>query len=102
MPTSPVDDPILIRFRQALTGAYGGKLERVVLFGPRARGDSRPDSDYDIAVLIDARQIATLVLAKVAARSAYYAAFHAAEAFIVERTSKRPRPITGYGASLVV
>jgi uncharacterized protein (UPF0332 family) len=41
--------------------------------------------------LSDARQIATLGLAKVAARSAYYAAFHAAEAFIIERTSKTPK-----------
>ncbi|HEY4172039.1 MAG TPA: HEPN domain-containing protein [Rhodopila sp.] len=41
--------------------------------------------------LSDARKIATLGLAKVAARSAYYAAFHAAEALIVERTSKTPK-----------
>jgi uncharacterized protein len=27
-------------------------LERVVLFGSRARGDARPDSDYDIAVFM--------------------------------------------------
>jgi uncharacterized protein len=52
MPTPPVDDPVLTRFRQALTGAYGSKLERVVLFGSRARGDARPDSDYDVAVFI--------------------------------------------------
>ena len=52
MSTTQIDDPILIRFRQALTGAYGGKLERVVLFGSRARGDARPDSDYDIAVFL--------------------------------------------------
>jgi predicted nucleotidyltransferase len=52
MPTTRVDDPVLIRFRQALTGVYGSKLERVVLFGSRARGDARPDSDYDVAVFI--------------------------------------------------
>ncbi|MGD0109449.1 MAG: nucleotidyltransferase domain-containing protein [Rhodopila sp.] len=46
------DDPILDRFRQALTDAYGSKLERVVLFGSHARGEERPDSDYDIAVFI--------------------------------------------------
>ena len=34
--------------------------------------------------LNDARKIAAIGLAKVAARIAYYAAFHAAEAFIVE------------------
>jgi predicted nucleotidyltransferase len=31
---------------------YGSKLERVFLYGSRARGDARPDSDYDIAVFI--------------------------------------------------
>ncbi|WP_159729682.1 HEPN domain-containing protein [Methylosinus sp. Ce-a6] len=36
--------------------------------------------------LSDARKIASIGLAKVAARCAYYAAFHAAEAFIVEST----------------
>jgi predicted nucleotidyltransferase len=32
------DDPILVRFRAALDEAYGESLERVVLFGSRARG----------------------------------------------------------------
>ena len=45
-------DPILIRFRAALDKAYGGRIERVVLFGSRARGDGRHDSDYDIAVFL--------------------------------------------------
>ena len=38
--------------------------------------------------LSDARQIVDIKLAKVAARSAYYAAFHAAEALIFEETGK--------------
>jgi len=46
------DDPVLSRFRAALAEAYGNRLERAVLFGSRARGDSQPDSDYDIAVFI--------------------------------------------------
>ncbi|RBP03770.1 nucleotidyltransferase-like protein [Roseiarcus fermentans] len=45
-------DPILARFRAALDKVYGARLERVVLFGSRARGDERPDSDYDIAVFL--------------------------------------------------
>lgn len=45
-------DPILSRFRAALVDSYGDRLERAVLFGSRARGDYRPDSDYDIAVFI--------------------------------------------------
>jgi predicted nucleotidyltransferase len=46
------DDPILARFRAALTETYGDRLERAVLYGSRARGDHRSDSDYDIAVFI--------------------------------------------------
>jgi uncharacterized protein (UPF0332 family) len=38
--------------------------------------------------LADARQIATLPLPRLAAREAYYAAFHAAEAYIFEHTGK--------------
>lgn len=47
-----IDDPILKQFRAALDEIYGARLERVVLFGSRARGDAREDSDYDIAVFI--------------------------------------------------
>ena len=45
-------DPILSRFCSALDEAYGGRIERVVLFGSRARGDAHPDSDYDVAVFL--------------------------------------------------
>lgn len=45
--------------------------------------------------LSDARQIAGIGLAKVAARSAYYAAFHAAEALIVEKTGKVAKSHSG-------
>jgi uncharacterized protein (UPF0332 family) len=45
--------------------------------------------------LSDARKIAGISLAKVAARSAYYAAFHAAEAFIIERTGKVAKTHSG-------
>jgi predicted nucleotidyltransferase len=48
----PENNPILARFRAALAEVYGDRLERVVLYGSRARGDHRPDSDYDIAVFI--------------------------------------------------
>ena len=46
------DDPILERFSASLREIYGNRLERAVLFGSRARGDARPDSDYDVAVFL--------------------------------------------------
>ena len=45
-------DPTLARFRAAVAEAYGERLDRVVLYGSRARGDARPDSDYDVAVFL--------------------------------------------------
>jgi hypothetical protein len=47
-----VDDPVLVKFRAALNELYGDRIERVVLFGSRARGDAHPDSDYDVAVFL--------------------------------------------------
>jgi len=52
MSGDPEADAILTRFRAALGEFYGDRLERVVLYGSRARGDHRPDSDYSIAVFI--------------------------------------------------
>ena len=45
-------DPVLHRFRTELAALYGDRLERVVLFGSRARGEARVDSDYDVAVFL--------------------------------------------------
>jgi uncharacterized protein len=47
-----IENPILRRFRAALEEVYGERIERVVLFGSRARGDARADSDYDVAVFL--------------------------------------------------
>lgn len=52
MPARPADDIVLKRFRAALEEAYGDRIERVVLFGSRARSDAREDSDYDVAVFL--------------------------------------------------
>ena len=40
------------RFRAALAEVYGARIERIVLYGSRARCDARPDSDYDVAVFL--------------------------------------------------
>jgi predicted nucleotidyltransferase len=52
MSTVVTTDPILDRFRSALRELYGPALDRVVLFGSRARGNATPDSDYDVAVFL--------------------------------------------------
>ena len=52
MSETPQNDPVLKRFRTAVTEIYGDRLERLVLFGSRARGDARDDSDYDLAVFL--------------------------------------------------
>jgi predicted nucleotidyltransferase len=50
MTENPQDNPVLKRFSAAVMEIY--RIERVVLYGSRARGDHKPDSDYDIAVFI--------------------------------------------------
>jgi predicted nucleotidyltransferase len=52
MDDAPIRDPILTRFRAALDAVYGDQIERVVLFGSRARGGAQPGSDYDVAVFL--------------------------------------------------
>jgi predicted nucleotidyltransferase len=46
------DDPVLHQFRKALDETYGPHLERVVLYGSRARGDAHQGSGYDVAVCL--------------------------------------------------
>lgn len=52
MSPAAANDPILKRFRAALDEMYGARLERVVLYGSRARGDAHEESDYDVAVFL--------------------------------------------------
>lgn len=64
-------DPVISGFTQAMRELYGPRIERIVLYGSRARGDAKPDSDYDIAVFLrdlssrwnDVRRIADVELA---------------------------------------
>ena len=46
-------DPILTKFRAVLEKEYGRRIERVVLFGSRARGDADDASDYDVALFLN-------------------------------------------------
>jgi uncharacterized protein len=39
-------------FRATLEARFGGRLERLVLFGSRARGEGHEQSDLDVLVLV--------------------------------------------------
>ncbi|MBI1869978.1 MAG: nucleotidyltransferase domain-containing protein [Chlamydiae bacterium] len=49
-------DPILNQFQNRLE-KYKKKIDTVYLFGSRARGDERPDSDYDLLVVVPATDL---------------------------------------------
>ena len=44
---------LLAEVKERLTAAFGQRLKGVVLYGSEARGDSEPDSDIDMLVLLD-------------------------------------------------
>ena len=48
----PAQDPVLQRFAAEVRALYGARLDRLLLFGSRARGDARAESDYDVAVFL--------------------------------------------------
>ena len=43
---------IIKRFKAEVEKALGDRLDRVVLFGSRARGEAEPDSDFDFLVTV--------------------------------------------------
>jgi uncharacterized protein len=43
---------VLRRYRAALEALYGDQIDRVILFGSRARGDANAESDYDVAIFL--------------------------------------------------
>lgn len=50
---TPAEHVLLARVKRALRERYGDRLRQVILFGSRARGDARQDSDWDIAVVLE-------------------------------------------------
>jgi uncharacterized protein len=51
-PADPTQHPAMRRFASAVRALYGDRVERIVLFGSRARGDARDDSDWDVAIFL--------------------------------------------------
>jgi predicted nucleotidyltransferase len=44
---------LLEQLKQRLRRRFGDRFEGLYLFGSRARGDAEPDSDVDVAVVLD-------------------------------------------------
>ena len=59
---------LIKEFKQRAQAALPGRISRVVLFGSRARGEERADSDWDVAVFLkgSASSWDTMALADVA------------------------------------
>lgn len=49
---NPALRPILQQLKQDLTALYGDRLSHLTLFGSQARGDSEPESDIDVLVVL--------------------------------------------------
>jgi len=50
-----VDDPVVRDFAAAVRAKIGPHVQRIVLFGSRARGAAEEGSDYDMAVVVTHR-----------------------------------------------
>jgi excisionase family DNA binding protein len=50
-----INDPVLAEIKQRLNETLGDNVERIILFGSRARGDAHKDSDYDVLLLVKKR-----------------------------------------------
>ena len=50
---SDKDKQIIMEFKKRLGADLLSHVRSILLFGSRARGDAAPDSDLDLAVLVD-------------------------------------------------
>jgi predicted nucleotidyltransferase len=48
-------DSVALEFARLARERLGARVRRIILFGSRARGDARPESDYDVVVVVDRR-----------------------------------------------
>jgi predicted nucleotidyltransferase len=48
-------DHVVLEFASEMRHKLGPRLKKILLFGSRARGDAREDSDYDMLIVLDKR-----------------------------------------------
>ncbi|HUW65604.1 MAG TPA: nucleotidyltransferase domain-containing protein [Spirochaetia bacterium] len=48
---------VLQQFVEFITGLYPGNIDRIEVFGSKARGKSCPDSDIDVLILVDDKEL---------------------------------------------
>ena len=48
---APSSDPVILEFLKHIA-PLRDRLDKVILFGSRARGDDRPFSDYDVLIVV--------------------------------------------------
>ncbi|MEW6681318.1 MAG: nucleotidyltransferase domain-containing protein [Nitrospirota bacterium] len=49
---SPTESTVLTRFAEQVRAQYGGRVNRIALFGSRARREGHEESDLDVAVIL--------------------------------------------------
>jgi predicted nucleotidyltransferase len=50
---TPQERQAVDAFVQSLRQQYPDRIKEIMLYGSKARGDSRPDSDIDLLILVD-------------------------------------------------
>lgn len=67
---TPDEMEVLRQFKAAVSKALPGMVREVRLFGSRARGEARADSDWDVAVVLDGRAAHDMALRDVVSDTA--------------------------------
>ena len=49
------DKAIIFELKSCLTAQLHSQIKRVIVYGSRARGEEHPESDLDIAILVDTK-----------------------------------------------
>ena len=50
---SPAEQRMILEFVHLLEERFGALIRSILIFGSKARGDSTPDSDFDVLVVVD-------------------------------------------------